>query len=244
MTYENEQITFSVIILDENDPNSLHHKVPPLVWDRLKSVPEAYLSLPVKELRKQAQVGVTLEALRASFWVEYNMARETKKKMVIERMLAGICSKEYFYNYVLRNSIMSAWILTPPENYAKALEAILVRSTERLYEMVDLEFAHYDQGGNVKVDTKVMQIILAAHQHIENRVKGSVVHKLEKKSLNINLNKQAEEISEDYFERKIRDLKTRERKALGQITTADDSGGGGEVLSDVGSAENSETSGD
>jgi hypothetical protein len=219
-----EKISLQPILLDEKNETSLFNLVPTWAWDRFKSIPEGFLKMDARELRKQLNPGLRFETIRASFWVEYNSAISTNRKMVMARVHAGICTDDYFYNYIMTSPMLLAWILIPPENYQKALEAILVRSTERLYEIVNQDF--YNTKGNL--DPRIMQIVLQAHKHIEDRVKGSVVQKAEFKSLNMNINREVTALSEDDFERKIRDLKARERKALGQFNDGSGSSSSGE----------------
>lgn len=219
-----EKIRLQPILLDEKNETSLFHLVPTWAWDRFKAIPEPFLKMDVRELRKQLNPGLRFETIRASFWVEYNSAIATNRKMVMSRVHAGICADDYFYQYIMTSPMLLAWILQPPESYQKALEAILIRSTERLYEIVNQDF--YNQKGNL--DPRVMQLVLQAHKHVEDRVKGSIVQKGEFKSLNVNLNREVQAMSEDDFERKIRDLKARERKALGQLSDGSGNGSSGE----------------
>jgi hypothetical protein len=224
-----EKISFGAILLDPDNPNSLFQMVPKATWEAFARVPPQYLAMTAKELRHTIKnVGLTLEALRVSFWAEYNSALLVPRTMSIARVYAGICSDEYFYREVLHTPLLMAWLLCPPESYQKALETLLARSTERMYEMVNQEYAFPNSKGEMKADPRVMSIIFNIHKHLEDRVKGTVVQQIEQRNLNVNINKQLESVSEDELERKIKELRARERKAIGQF--GKESGGDSETI--------------
>lgn len=228
------QINPGYILLNKDEPQSLYHLIPEYTFNLFLKIPDKFLQMDARTLRTHVKPGLTLEAMRTSFWVEYNYAVSENRKMVVKRIHAGICSEDYFYKNVLVTPLFLAWLLQPPEDYTKAMQALLVRSTERIYELLDTPFVKTDDNGKVTVDHKVMSLVLQAHKHLEERVKGSVVQRIEQKSLNVNVNRDVLEVSEDELDRRLRELRTRERKALGQGRYAE-SGGEESFPIDVGS---------
>jgi hypothetical protein len=104
------------------------------------------------------------------------------------------------------------------EDYQKSLEAMLSRSMEKMYEMVDQDFIIPNGKGVLRPDPRIMQIIFSMHKHLEDRVKGTVVQQNEQRNLNVNVTKDLREVSEDALDRKINELRERERKAIGQFS--------------------------
>jgi hypothetical protein len=164
---------------------SLLNFVADAVREAVLRLPEEYLIMTENQLKKEAKPTRTDYALRVSFWREFDKIfwRDGKRKIVSLHVYAGICTDTYFYDRFLKNPRKVAWLVRPQQTYAKEMEAILARVTERLWEIVDIPIR--DRKGNVS--SRNADILLRAAQMIENRVKGMAIQRIEEKSLRLNV---------------------------------------------------------
>lgn len=221
-TKENE-----LIIWDRSDPESLINMLPPEVSLRMEttlqkepdlfSLDEQTLSTTLRKRNKN--ITATDNRLRLKFWSEYDLCKENgAKTMNMARVMRGLCSKEFFYKYYLREPGRIAWLLCPPINYmVKATEA-LEFGLEQMRDI--LATPHTDLRG--RLDARVAALKITIFKLLEDRIKGSVVQKTENKSVSVNYTaldrnmvlEHARALSEDQIASKIRSLEYRERKAL------------------------------
>lgn len=111
--------------------------------------------------------------LRLRFWMEYDYCQTYMSKGIdISRVIAGICSREYFYTKYLRQPSKVGWLLCPPSAYMLKAEEALEFGLDQLRDI--LEQSHLAGG---KVDTKLGELKLKIVALLEPRVRGAVVQK-------------------------------------------------------------------
>jgi hypothetical protein len=216
-----------LIIWDRSDPGSLINMLPPEVAlkmeSTLKKEPDLF-SLDEQTLsstlrKRTKNITATDNRLRLKFWSEYDLCKENgTKTMVMARVMRGICSKEFFYKYYLREPGRIAWLLCPPINYMVKANEALEFGLEQMRDI--LATPHTDLRG--RLDARVAALKITIFKLLEDRIKGSVVQKTESKNVSLNYTnldrnmvlEHARALSEDQIAAKIRELEYRERKAL------------------------------
>lgn len=136
------------------------------------------------EIKNKVKPTPTLYALRVSFWREFErVAWRGEKTVTPASVFGGICGETFFYNKVLKDQGLVAWMIRPVQGYQREMEAILHRCTERLWELIDLPI----KNSKGQVDPRVAKIVLDVIGQVENRVKGMAIQRTEAKSLSVNV---------------------------------------------------------
>lgn len=205
---------FRGIVLNKEDPTSLYWMVTHQFWERIEAIPKDYLVMNPKELERRVNAGLVLEALRCSFWVEFNRcALDGYTRMIMSRVYGGICTEQYFFGKVIYNGLFLAFLLTPPSDYVTSLNAMLNRTLKRMHEIISLPIV----SKTGEVDHRTAALILKAHEMIETRVKGAVIQRTESKQLNVSLKAG---LNEDDLDAKLKMLRERERQLnAGRVTS-------------------------
>lgn len=176
--FEAEDNCYEVSIYDKENPYSIIEMVPEWFVRRVEGCSKELLGMEEQELREKLKPTQLQNKLRMAFWVEYDMACRTGRKMDIRRVYAGLCSKENFVKTVCRSNTM-AWILTPVSSYKTSLEEALETGIAQLRKM--LEAPLYKDDGTL--DTAAANVVIKVFTLVEQRVHGSIVQKSEVKSL-------------------------------------------------------------
>lgn len=168
------------------DPRSLPNLCPPVVREAILAVPEELASLDDEELAvKTAGKKFTPidHKLRVAFWKEYARAQDRGEKMQIRNIYTGICSRENFYNNVVKDPARVAHLTREPTDYSIATAVLLNYGTDRLLELL----ARPAVGPDGKFDHKLAELHIKAYQQVDSRVHGGFLHRVEQKSLNVNI---------------------------------------------------------
>lgn len=173
-------------IYSESNPRSVINIVPDSLKTAILAVPKKYIGQDEKSLRITLKPSQTHSHIRTSFWYEYNHAQETQKKMRISAIAGGVCSKEYFEDYVMKDPQVMAWILCPPTSYEAALRNALEVGTSRLLEILQLPITN----PNGSINSNAANVVLKAFMLVDLRMKGSIVqrHEIKGQMQNVNLN--------------------------------------------------------
>lgn len=205
----------AALVLTEDDPQSIYKLVPEWLADKIRKIPKEYWDLSTEDLRRKVRPGKVVETLRYSFWLEYNATVfQGKKGIVLQRVYGPICTDVYFGNEVCNSPLLLCWMLHPPQNYTNCLEALLDHSLERVREIVNLPIVDEE---TKKVDHKIAKMIIDIHDKLQDRLKGTVVQRLETKNMNLNLNRPVTEITEEQLDRRLKELQRAERNLLGEL---------------------------
>lgn len=142
------------------------------------SVPPHLALLTEPELFRKVNPSPMDYALRVSFWKEYERIMLNGSGIISGTAVCmGICTPNQFYN-MLKKPERVAWLIKPKQTYAKEMEAILSRGTERLWELIELPI--YNKKG--EPSGEIAKIVLQAIKQVEDRVKGMAVQR----SMNVN----------------------------------------------------------
>lgn len=185
---EENQPQYLVSIWDHENPRSLVNIVPDKVGQAMREAvaktPD-YFSLDEDKLykllrRENASPGPTDNRIRLKFWMEYDYAQsQGKRVMDITRIIAGVCSWEYFYAHYLKSPSRVAWMTCMPTGYLIKAEEALEFGLE---QMRDLLGQPHEVNG--RVDTKLGELKVKIYNMLDQRLRGAVVQKT--MSLNVN----------------------------------------------------------
>jgi hypothetical protein len=111
--------------------------------------------------------------LRMGFWREYELAQSKGYAQInVEAAVAGICTRQLFYERYLKIPEKLAWLMCPTTGYMVKAEEALEFGIDQMRDLLDRD---HIIGG--KVDTKLAELKLKIVLALEARVKGAVVQK-------------------------------------------------------------------
>lgn len=166
----------------------------------------------LKEERKLPNA--TDNRLRLSFWQLYDQVQAGNARDISNTKLsAGICSPEFLVQEYFKHPEKVAWLLTPPASYTVLLQEGLQFGLEQLREILELDNFEMDREGNLKPNVKVMELKTKIVMMLDQRLNGSVVQRIEQKSLNLNVSdNQVKKLSEFNTMQEIEDALEKLRK--------------------------------
>ena len=178
-------------ILDDTNPRSLVNIVPPHVKLAIRCVTRDLYLLDEASLKKRVKPTDTLNYLRLNFWIEYNRAQEKRSLMNMANVARGATTKEYMNAVVWDSPEKTAWVITPPTEYALVQADILSTGLARLRECLrvklytkTVKITGYAENGE-PIQTTTTRPNIAAIREIRaitawlaDRVQGSVVQRL------------------------------------------------------------------
>lgn len=166
-----------VDLWDEENPRAVINLVADRFRNAMLQIPDFLRVMPEKDLERRVRPTATDGRLRLAFWQEYNRAQDNMKNMNLANVFAGVCTKQYFFEWYLTNHERVAYMLTPPASYMKAAEEALTFGIERMRELLALDVNGTDHKGRPKINTSLAKVQLEIVKMLELRVKGAVVQK-------------------------------------------------------------------
>ena len=198
---------------------------PKHIIEAINNIPPEWLNLNETDLKEKCFHAETLserasasrrfktdQALRHSFWLEYELAHQEKRMMQGKNIYSGIV-QPFMFCEIIRDARRLAWIIHPPGNYVAEINALLMRAVRKYDEILDIPImkqicrCYYrcrckkDEDG-VKIcacenkckcpptyDTKAADVAIKVAQQIELRTRGSIPQVINQKTLNVNLNR-------------------------------------------------------
>lgn len=169
------------------DGVKLSESVPNWLARRINDIPDELRDLDPNEVvnlfkRKGFKITETLDALRDSFWMEYERALQQRRKMIACNIYFDICG-EVFFHRTINVPEKLAYIITPIVKYEARLHTLLrTTAIDTLRDIMSVPLT--DEDG---FNTEIARLKLAAIKQLEDRVKGMPVQKTETKSVNVTL---------------------------------------------------------
>lgn len=205
-----ELLRHEVVLLDPLNERSLVNIVPDAVKDAIINIATNYpefLDASEHELKRELQPDDADDGIRVSFWYEFVRAQDRGTRMRIGEVFSHFISDRHFYQTYLPNPRKVAWMICRPANYMMSLEAALNNGKDVLTKIMKMNI--FDDQGNIK--TKEAGLFLKAYEMLDNRVRGSVIQRIEQKTLSAHLNLGGDD------EEKLQRLKELEDKHGGAI---------------------------
>lgn len=171
--------------LTPQEPSSLSNHLPDVLLRRVEAIPAVYVEmteLDLSRLMPLQKFSVQDRRLRISFWQEFHRASAEMQKVSIDSICRGICNRRHFLEQVCANPIRLSFLLLPPADYHLALEESLDTLVSKMRDIADLPVTN-ESGDPIY---KNIDAIMKAFSHIDNRVKGAAVQRIESKSVNVN----------------------------------------------------------
>ncbi len=171
-----------VTVWDQNVPTAVINYLTPAVSNRVKEARESRPDLFIldeqdlyKKLRSEGRTPTpTDNRIRLQFWHEYEKAMLAGKNMVMSDVIAGVTSKDYFYDSYLIKDFKVAWLMVPPATYmTKAREAVEY-GIEQLRDI--LSEPHTTPKG---LDHKLLNMKIKIVEMLDERVRGAVAQKVQ-----------------------------------------------------------------
>lgn len=174
-----------------SNPRSLINLVPTFLRDQLRGLSHSYLSLSERELEERLFQGElpdgTSASIKLQFWDEYDtVQRHNEPCMQITRILAGIGTVAWFKRFIA-DELRLAWLIRLPSGYDIGLRDIHALSLRRMREAMQLNACKDPDKPNVKL----MEVQFKIAQHVDMRLKGAVIQRVEQRNLNMNVNADA-----------------------------------------------------
>jgi hypothetical protein len=157
-------------------------------------LPDKYLMMTEKELKRHVDPDEVTCRLRIQFWDEYNQACDDGRPMQICNIMRGLVYTEYFYSAILPDEKKLAWIIKPPADFLLAMRDLLYMGMERLREVLELPFVErvplFDKDGKQRVDAqgrpvfresvnvRLVAEVRAITTEMQNRVHGAVIQRM------------------------------------------------------------------
>jgi hypothetical protein len=200
-----------VVFWEARNPKSVMNLVSPKLAECMRVLPQDFLGMSEKALRKKLDPGWVDEQLRIAFWDEYFLTVDTNgSRMRMEAVYARVCAKDVFYDRVA-NPLALAYICKPPQDYLYQMRSLLNLGLERFAEVLQLPLEH--EG---RVDTRLIAEIVKIVTIVDNRVKGAVTQKFQidstSKSVNLNVDYEAPKTHQD-IQKELKDIE-KEIKSL------------------------------
>jgi len=152
----------------------------------VKQAEETRTLLSPKEIMKRANPTRLERALRESFWVEYEKCMQRdKRRVLLVNVYEGICSVSNFQR-VMKNANKAAFILTPVRSYEREIDAILSHTTDRLWELSQLDFYTRKKNGRKEVNVPIARLVFDVIKMVQDRAKGMAVQRIATKNENVN----------------------------------------------------------
>jgi hypothetical protein len=166
-------------LFDESDPDSVFNKTSDKLHEVITTLGthvearrvirngEAYAREHLKPTAQMARI-------RIGFWDEYARSVSTGQKMSVDRIYAGVMSKETFEDEYYTDPKKLGYVLLTPPHYHRAAEEILLLGLERMRDIIELPLIN--SRGQVQV--AVVNGILKAVEMLDKRVKGAIMQKV------------------------------------------------------------------
>lgn len=175
-------------ITDVNDELSVVNMLPSAVSAYIKAIPEEVWLLSEEDLKQKAKATVVDSLLRNAFWLEYNRAIRSDKRMNPISIYGGNLSKYAFYREVCTNSFRLAYMCTPPTDYTVMLDHLLYVGLNEYLEILSLP----NVNAKGQVDSRLAAVKQKIIEDVANRRRGKVAQNINMNSKNLNLNMNAQ----------------------------------------------------
>lgn len=178
---------------DESDPRSLVNLLPHFVKELVAKLPTELYEKTEAELRsmifgEDEKEDETSSRLRVAFWDEYDrVQRYEEDQMDMRRVTDRICTPVYLNKRFLSDPLKLAWLLHPPVGYDLNLKEIHLLSLRAMRAAMELPTTD----GKGKPNVKLIEAQMKIFQHVDMRIKGAVIQRIDQRNLNVNMNADA-----------------------------------------------------
>jgi len=171
----------AVVLFDLANPRSLINLLPPLIKERVSESlwdQEELFQLDEQALYKRlrdlsAPPSATDNRLRLKFWMEYEYCQMMQHQEIqVNRVIAGICTYEYFRKKYLQNPKKVAWMLCPPTGFMVKAQEALEFGVEEMRSILEID---HMPGG--KINVQLARLKLSVFESLNAIVNGAPVQR-------------------------------------------------------------------
>lgn len=187
--------------------DNLEEVMPTVLLKRLsKQSPDLVDKTPAElvEMFKKSNIKLseTIETLRDSFWLEYDRAVQSGRRMMMENIYYDICLERTFRD-IYSHPLKLAYITSPIIKYDARLSSLLrINSISIIKEI--LEAPMYDENG--KLDDKIAKLKLSAINSLQDRTLGTAIQKSEVKQMTVNIDSGSSARSVEEIQKRIAEV--------------------------------------
>ena len=204
----------------------------PVVKERFLAIPDDLKKSTERSLRRKLAPSVEEMQFKQRFHNEFKIAKERNRKMVMKRVYEGIYKKDYFYENVLFNHLLMAWITAPLVDLEQKISAALWLGADRYEELVNMDITttkriknENDEWILVKeIDPKKAMVLVTVMKHLADRHMGLAVQK--QVTVNINEPRVGEgdkaELNMEKVNEKLKELEDKLGEANISVLPAED----------------------
>ncbi len=167
-----------LVIFDEEHPGAVLHLLDYRLKGKVVEIPEELRNVATEALRASVNPSPTINRLRLNFWYLYDKtvcANEKNKKIRTPDIYKGICQQGY-WEEVVDDPNLLAWIMTPVQSYQRAVEDIMETSLSKLSEVVTKGRLVLPDGS---IDMKLATILIKIYEIFDKRVHGDYTKKIQ-----------------------------------------------------------------
>lgn len=140
------------------------------------------------ELARELDPTPFANQIRMNFWAEYVRAQRRKTEMRMINVYDGVCTKSSFHDNIVKSHRNLLWVVTPPADLmASSRDAfwLAMRFMRKIFEDMPLFTKE-------KLDPHGISQGLRAFEILKDIVHGATIQRIETKSLNVNVNTDAD----------------------------------------------------
>ena len=209
-----EKMLPDIAHLHPDDDKSLYVLSSDAFRKGMELIPKDYFLKDERELEKIVKPTPTLNSLRYRLWEEFGAAVDEGRSMKMVNVFRGICSNDYFYQVICKESHLLVWLVTPPRDFENVAHEALMFGLKRLRDILELSETKKDRHGHDVPDKEVIRIKLAIVKMLDARLKGAPVqkHEISSKSFSVSgsvgeMKDLMENATVEQLQRKIRELR-------------------------------------
>lgn len=147
-----------------------------------------YSGYSTDELHAMIRPTKIQRAYKLAFWNHVNKSMANGTKVILKDSCVGICTI-YWVSKMITNELFSAWLLREPLTDQTTMLALYDQSLENFEKIITMSLYDPKTG---EVDPKRATLFLTAHKMLEDRVKGSVISRVESKNLTVRVDEKTD----------------------------------------------------
>lgn len=206
---------------EEVDDEGLVKKLPHFLKEQVAYLQSGYFELSQEELERTIFPGgkpdLLASRLKLNFWNEYDTScKKDGQQMRISQIIAGVCTLNQLRKFVSDKHRLT-WLIQIPADYRLALSDIHELSIAQMREIMTMD--NYDAKGAPNV--KLLDVKFKVSQHVDMRLKGAIIQRIDQRNLNMNVNADAKPetakdvaLSMDEIENRLAELKKKSKSML------------------------------
>lgn len=173
---------------DDSKPKSLLNLVPSWLGEKIRAIPDDFLSMTEDELIDKGCVTTVERRLKTAWWFEFTRCVHRHQIMNVNAIVSAVMPVDHFRKHITTNSYKLAYIITPPPNYKTEMVDLLQIGMGQMREMLTMD--NYNKDGSI--NSRLLDVKMKIIKDIIDRVHGQVIQRIEMKTQNVNMNYNAD----------------------------------------------------